>query len=62
MYPTCKENTAFAANTANSPATFEKLIDTILRGFRGMKCLVYLDDIIVVGKTLEEHLQNVKNV
>jgi len=28
----------------------------------GMQCLVYLDDIIIVGQTFEEHLQNLSTV
>jgi len=28
---------------------------TILSGLIGLKCLVYLDDIIVLGKNLEDH-------
>ena len=40
----------------NAPATFQRLMDTVLAGLQWDHCLVYLDDIIVVGRTFEEHL------
>ncbi|GBN48565.1 Retrovirus-related Pol polyprotein from transposon 297 [Araneus ventricosus] len=35
----------------NAPATFEKLMETILCGLLSEACLLYLDDIIIVGRT-----------
>ncbi|GFT55461.1 transposon Ty3-I Gag-Pol polyprotein [Nephila pilipes] len=32
-------------------------METVLRGLPSEACLVYLDDIIIVGKTFEEHLR-----
>ncbi|GBL80842.1 Retrovirus-related Pol polyprotein from transposon 297, partial [Araneus ventricosus] len=46
----------------NAPATFERLMETILRGLSSEACLVYLDDIIIVGRTFEEHLNNLRKV
>jgi hypothetical protein len=40
----------------NAPATFERLMETVLRGLTYDSCLVYLDDVIVIGCTFEEHL------
>ncbi|GBL62120.1 Retrovirus-related Pol polyprotein from transposon 297 [Araneus ventricosus] len=42
----------------NAPATFERLMETVLRGLSSEACLVYLNDIIIVGRTFEEHLNN----
>ena len=39
----------------NAPATFQRLMNTILTGVQGLKCLVYLDDIVVYGPSLKEH-------
>ena len=36
----------------NAPATFERLMDTVLQGLRWSRCLVYLDDIISFGDAL----------
>lgn len=38
-----------------SPAAFQRLMNTVLAGIIGIKCLVYLDDIIIYGKNLEDH-------
>ncbi|GBM66543.1 Retrovirus-related Pol polyprotein from transposon 297 [Araneus ventricosus] len=46
----------------NSPATFERLMETVLCGLSSEACLVHLDDIIIVGRTFEEHLNNLRKV
>ncbi|GBL74066.1 Retrovirus-related Pol polyprotein from transposon 297 [Araneus ventricosus] len=46
----------------NASATFERLMETVLRGLTSEACLVYLDDIIIVGRTFEEHLNNIRKV
>jgi hypothetical protein len=45
----------------NAPATFQRLMNTILAG-RWDSCLVYLDDIIIIRRTFEEHLCNLEKV
>ena len=37
----------------NAPATFERLMETILAGLQWDICLLYLDDIITFGKSFE---------
>ena len=39
----------------NAPATFQRLMNTVLSGLQGIKCFVYLDDIVVYGRSLKEH-------
>ena len=39
----------------NAPATFQRLMSMVLAGLIPESCLTYLDDIIVVGRTFEEH-------
>ncbi|KRZ69679.1 Transposon Ty3-G Gag-Pol polyprotein [Trichinella papuae] len=46
----------------NAPATFQRLMETALRGLTWKACLVYLDDIIVFGKTEKEHLERLEEV
>lgn len=46
----------------NAPATFERLMEFVLRGLTWKTCLVYLDDIIVIGKDFNEHFLNLKEV
>lgn len=72
--PKDKEKTAFTIGTGlwqftvmpfglcNAPATFERLMETVLAGLSWKTCLVYLDDIIVVGKTFEDHTKKLGEV
>ena len=39
---------------SNAPATFERLMELVLKGMTWRQCVVYIDDIIVFGKTFEE--------
>lgn len=44
----------------NAPPTFQRLMNRGLQGLVGNNCFVYVDDIIVFGRTLEEHNKNLK--
>ncbi|KRZ35031.1 Retrovirus-related Pol polyprotein from transposon 17.6 [Trichinella pseudospiralis] len=68
--PQCdREKTAFSTllglfqsrvmpfDLCNAPATFQLLMETALRELTWKTCLVYLEDIIVFGRTEEEHLE-----
>jgi hypothetical protein len=44
----------------NTPATFERLMETVQRSLTYDSCLVYLDDVIVIGRTFQEHLANLR--
>ncbi len=46
----------------NTPATFQRLMELVLAGLPWQVCLVYLDDILVYGQTLEEHRDNLRKV
>ena len=46
----------------NAPSTFERCMETILRGLHWKTCLIYLDDIIVFSETIEEHLSRLTEV
>jgi hypothetical protein len=45
-----------------SPATFQRLMNNVLAGIIGIKCLVYLDDIIIYGKNLSDHNKKLREV
>jgi len=47
---------------ANSSSIFQRLMTMVFAGLHWDICLVYIDDIIVVGKTFEEHVRNVTQV
>ena len=44
----------------SSPAIWQRAIDQVLQGIPGTQCI--LNDMIVSGKTDEEHLENLENV
>ena len=74
MEETSKEKTAFTTHVGlyefevmpfglcNAPATFQRLMENILHSLIGKSCLVYLDDVLVLGRTLEEHAENLEAV
>ena len=74
MEPTSREKTALVAYSGlyqftkmpfrqvNAPATFKRLIEVVLAGLAGKTCVVYLHDILVIGRDLEEHNANLQTV
>lgn len=46
----------------NGPATFQRAMNNVLHGLIGNICYVYLDDIIVVGFNLDNHIENLQEV
>ena len=46
----------------NAPATFERLMELVLSGLHWQICLIYLDDIIIFGKTFAEMIHNLDTV
>ena len=69
MHPNSCQKTAFATHAglfefnampfglSNTPCTFQRLIECVLRGLNWDTCLIYFDDIIVFSNTFEEHLK-----
>lgn len=41
---------------SNSPATFQRMMELVLRGLPWHICMVYLDGILIYSPTLDEHL------
>ena len=46
----------------NAPATFQRLMNTMLQNFPVDRVMVYLDDLLVISKTFQEHLSTVDSV
>ncbi|KAL4154027.1 hypothetical protein QTP88_001860 [Uroleucon formosanum] len=69
-----KELTAFSTNQGHwhfkkmamglktSPCSFQRLMNNVMAGIVGIKCLVYLDDIIIYGKGLLDHNKKLRDV
>jgi hypothetical protein len=37
------------------PSTFQRMMNNILSELIGDRCLVYMDEILIIGETLKEH-------
>jgi len=44
-----------------APSTFQRLMSTVLSGMQGLKCLVYLDDVIIFGENLKVHNERLRD-
>ena len=47
---------------AGGPATFQRLMNNVLRDYLGKFVAAYLDDILIYSATLEEHLEHLRKV
>lgn len=52
------EHVKMGFGLTNAPATFSRVVNLILRGLTWKTILAFLDDILVLGKTFEEHIKN----
>lgn len=46
----------------NSPLTFQRVMEAVLRGLNWKFSLAYLDDIIVFSKTFSDHLSHLRQI
>ena len=46
----------------NAPATFQRAMQSVLAGLEWRDCFVYIDDILVVSRTFEEHLRHLEQI
>lgn len=46
----------------NAPSTFQRLMDSVLRKQLGIRCFVYMDDIIIFSTSLQSHLVDIAKV
>jgi hypothetical protein len=54
------ENNRLTFGIASAPSIWQRAMDQLLQGLSGVQCV--LDDMIITGKSDEEHLQNLENV
>ena len=74
LHPSTREKTAFITygglyefrvmlfGLCNAPSTFQRLMESVLRGLNWVNCLIYLDDVIDFSKTFDDHLRHLTDV
>lgn len=56
------EFTVMPFGLCNAPATFERMMDSILRGLKWQICLCYLDDVVVFAPDFATHLARLRTI
>ena len=56
------EFTRLPFGTVNGSATCQRLMEIVLNGLQWQTCLIYLDDVIIFGKTFDEHISRLNEV
>ena len=54
--------TCFPFGVTNGPGTFTRLMNLALQGLTWKECLIYLDDIIIMSSTFNDHLSRLCSV
>ena len=47
---------------ANSPSSFQRLMDVVLKNLVGIECWNFIDDLIVFSSSAEKHTLRLENV
>jgi len=58
----CHRFTVMPFGLSCTPSVFQRLMDFVLSGLSYITCLVYLDDIIIFGRTFEKQLSRLEEV
>eukprot|EP00731_Ephydatia_muelleri_P032903 Em0024g447a len=46
----------------NAPATFQRLMERVLAGLHWTTCLIYLDDILILSATVQQHFTRLREI
>ena len=56
------EYTTMPFGLCNAPATFQRLMEVALAGLQWTTCLIYLDDVLIFGKTFLEQISRIEAI
>jgi hypothetical protein len=54
--------TRMAFGLTNAPCTFQRALNSVMRNINWKRCVIFMDDILIFGKTIEEHNKNLESV
>jgi len=72
LHPKDREKTGFSTDQGHfefqrmcfelkgAPATFQRMINRVLIGLNGIKAFIYLDDVIIIGNSLDDYINQIK--
>lgn len=52
----------FGLGLVNAPATYKRLMEECFDGLHLDICFIYLDDLIILSKTYEEHVERLEKI
>jgi hypothetical protein len=47
---------------SNSPTSFQRLMDTVLKNLVGSECWIFIDDVVVFSRSAKEHARRLESV
>jgi hypothetical protein len=47
---------------ANSPSSFQRLMDMVMKNLVGVECWIFIDDLIIFSRSAKEHALRLENV
>ena len=56
------EHRCMSFGLGNTPSTFQQAMNLVLRGLTWKTVLAFLDDVLVLGKDFQDHLNNLREV
>lgn len=74
MHPDSVEKTAFTVNNGhyeylhlpfglkNAPSSFQRVMDNVLKEYLHQFCFVYMDGVVIISRSLQDHLVHVKAI
>lgn len=74
LNPADREKTAFSSNFQHfefvrmpfglkgAPSTFQRVMNSVLTGLQGIRCFVYMDDVVVYAKNLADHDSKIREI
>ena len=54
--------TRMAFGLTNAPCSFQRALNSVMRSVNWKKCVIFMDDILIFGRTIKEHNEHLESV